>query len=330
MRFLFPILYPLSLFFRLLLHVRHFFYDHHLFSTNKAPLPVISVGNIVVGGSGKTSLVYFLAKELQRHFLVAVASRGYGSPPRTLPLRVASNTPYVRCGDEPLLLSRLLPHVHVYVCKNRLLAARQAHAEGAKILLLDDGMQHRKIARDLEIVLLDSKNPFAKSRFLPYGLLRELPQRLACADLLVLNHVEEGKDYASLRGTLACYTKAPVVGMRYQLRTPLPYKRVGVFCALGTPQRFLEMLYMQKVEVVATLLHADHKPFFLKELTTFAKRCQSLGAEAILCTEKDAVKLPFELYLPLPVLPLHAELEIVFGKEEWQKVLQKSIHLGKT
>jgi len=194
---------------------------------------VISIGNIAFGGTGKTPLVIFLAKQFDR---VAVLARGYG-------------------GDEMKVVARHVPKAMLYEGKDRVRLARQAEKDGAKLILLDDGFQHRRLHRDLDVVVLGPKG----------GLRRESERRLKDAFVL-----EETKIKAwcpvDLRG-----------------------ERVGIFCGIGNPERFKKTVEGLGAIVVGKLFLRDHEPVGIKRLEKFYK---SLDVRCLLCTEKDEVKLP--------------------------------------
>ena len=148
--------------------LKNSFYDRKWISISSLPATVVSVGNIVAGGTGKTPFVHLLAKTF-RHRKVAILSRGYGS-----------------IADEALLLARRLPEVKVYVGKDRVASGIKAIKEGAELLILDDGFQYRRLARDFDLVLLDGDDLFGKGHYLPWGYLRDSPKRLREADAVFI------------------------------------------------------------------------------------------------------------------------------------------------
>jgi tetraacyldisaccharide 4'-kinase len=319
----------LSFLYFLGIRFRHFCYDLGFLKTHKPHPCVVSVGNIVAGGSGKTPLVLLLAKILSKKRKVAVLSRGYRSEweDETDSKKISRTylPPADFCGDEPYLLAMKLECVPVWVGKNRVRSAELANEEGTEVLILDDGMQHRRLFRHFELVILDAHDPFGKGYFLPRGWLREDPKRLKNADYLFLNHIRDQDHFEKVKKNVRNYSKAPVIGLQHSAKPRLDGKKVGLFCALGNPQRFVETIQVLGGEIIHRFFAADHHPFSLEELEIFAKKSFELGAHAIVCTEKDAVKLPFSLSLPLPIIVVKGKVDVVFGKDYWEQLLEKVI-----
>jgi tetraacyldisaccharide 4'-kinase len=277
------------------------FYDAGILPTHRLSIPVISVGGIVAGGSGKTPLVHLLVKTLQSIGPIALLSRGYRAKKSGLLL-----------GDEATLLSRHLPDMKIYIGKDRVRSGLQAIREGAKLILLDDGFQYRRLARDLELVAIDGTNPFGFGAYLPCGILRDSPRRLEEADALFIN------------GSIPQLPPVPLIQVRSKIKeNRLAGKRVGAFCAIASPHRFLNSLKEEGAEILAHWFLPDHEPPGMEELASFAARCLQLGASTLVCTEKDAVKLSPQLALALPIAKLEMELEVIGGKNHWDKLIEK-------
>jgi len=314
----------LSYAFRAGVGLRHLAYAKKWLSSTQLSVPVISIGNIVVGGTGKTPVVHMLTRALQGSCKTAILSRGFRSEIERSGkvLKVASQgqpayAPNV-CGDEPYYLGRETL-ADVWVGSDRVEAGRRAIQEGAECLILDDGMQHRRLVRDLEVVIVDGKDPLSQGRFLPRGCLRDLPSRLSETHLIVCNHVSDSSQWEKVQRELKKYTEAPMIGVYVQ---PLEIekmqgKRVGVYCGIGRPERFLEMLRSLKMDIVDTLLLLDHCSPEEEQLRRFIDECEKKGAECILCTTKDEVKLPRSFQAALPIFPVKMELKISFGKTHW-------------
>lgn len=282
------LLLPLSWLYRAITALRNFAYDKGLFRQHAAPLRIISVGNIVAGGTGKTPFVLWLASQCQ----AAIISRGYPHSIKEPLLLGKEDAPLC---DEPLLLARRtgLP---VYVCKDRVAAARRAAADGCRLAILDDGFQHRRLARDVDVVLVDGHNPFGFGRFLPCGYLRDAPKRLAQASYIVATGINSEADLQKVQLQLARYTKAPIYGahlvatglvMTDGSKAPqLRGLRVAAFCGLAGPERFFSLLTEQGAVLTRTLALADHQQISEVEMRELKKGC-----DLLVCTEKDAVKL---------------------------------------
>lgn len=313
-----PVLHLLSYLYKSGVFLRNFAYDAKVFKAKKVAAPVISVGNIVAGGTGKTPFVKMLADALSQLFKVAILSRGYLSKVERSKETVCihADTAVEICGDEPFWLARQLPQVSVWVGKNRCELAERSLQKGATVLLLDDGMQYRDLHRDIEIVVMDGEDLFGKGYFLPRGLLRDTPRRLKRADLIVIN---DAKCHTKVKEKLLSYTQAPLLFVRMKLQTDLKGKKVGVFCAIGKPQRFIHSLKEAGFDITATFFKQDHLPFSYDEIEKFAKESK---AEALVCTQKDYVKIPAQATFQLPLIPIAAEFEIVSGKDEWHKLIE--------
>jgi tetraacyldisaccharide 4'-kinase len=322
------LLAPCSWLFSAGVRIRHFLYDRKIFTQKVAPLPVISIGNVVAGGAGKTQATLLLAELLSKELRVAVLSRGYKSQAENaqepLLVKVDQHTPRM-CGDEPWLLASRLQTALIYVNKNRYKSALQAKKMGAQVIVLDDGMQHRKLHRDLEIVVIDGKLPFGN--FLPQGHLREDLQRLKKANLILF----VGEPDVSILQEVALFTNAPQafakitpVGIFHldgSEASPLKDKSVAIFCGIGNPVRFVQNVEELGAHVVATHFSSDHQRMSEKELKRFALLARSRGASVLVCTEKDKVKLS-QSNLPLPILWVRATLEIIRNQEEWAKTVR--------
>lgn len=308
------VLRALSYLYRAGIALRSSAYDLGLFKARDAGIPVVSVGNIVAGGTGKTPFVKFLAEELSKNCKIAIVSRGYRSKIENTGnvVQVTPDMDAAFCGDEPACLARALPEVQVWVGKHRLKSAQQAKEKGADLIIMDDGMQHRKLKRDVEIVLVDGEDPFGKGFFLPRGLLRDSPVRLQEADCVVV--IKPATE--TIEQELRRFTKAPIVFAESTSTLDLRRKKAAVFCAIGKPQKFLKAVRAAGGDVVASFFKPDHDSFCLEELQRFAEESV---ADVLVCTEKDRVKIPAECRLPIVVLTGH--LKIVGNETAWQGLL---------
>lgn len=320
----------LSCLFRAGIELRHAAYERKWLSSVKLPVPVISVGNIVVGGTGKTPVVHMLTGALQDLGKTAILSRGFRSAIERSGkvVKVASGGqaayPPKICGDEPFCLGQETS-ADVWVGRDRVECGRRAIFEGAECLILDDGMQHRRLARDIEIVVVDGKDPIAKGKFLPRGQLRDLPARLREADLLIANHVEDPSQGEELQSELRKYTDAPLlcVWPKPLREEEIRNKRVGIFCGIGRPERFMETVRALNADIAGTLLLRDHCSPTEDELRHFIDQCEKKGVERILCTVKDEVKLSPTFQAALPIIPVKMQLEIACGREHWDALIAR-------
>ncbi len=284
------LLYLLSLLYGGAVNFRNFLYDSRVLKSKKLPVPVVSVGNISAGGTGKTSLVRYLAQELGRTLRVAVLLRGYRRKSRgTL---VVSEWGSLRAGieeagDEAYLLARLLPDASVVVSEERFKGGLFAVEKlGAGLIILDDGFQHRRLYRNLDIVLLRKRD--LTDRLLPAGLLREPLKNLSRADAVVLSYqdVEPFEFELEEKPVFKMFRKfTHLLNTRFE-RVPLEIlkdKEVIAFAGLGNNEQFfrsLEKLGFRLKEKLSFPDHYHYRDFELKK------------DELYITTPKDMVKLP--------------------------------------
>jgi tetraacyldisaccharide 4'-kinase len=258
-------------------------------------VPVVSVGNLTLGGTGKTPCVEYLARFYrERDVRVAILSRGYGSTGGR--------------NDEALVLEDNLPDVpHLQGADRVALAAVAVEELEAELLILDDGFQHRRLARDLDVVLLDATDPFGQGRLFPRGLLREPPSSLRRADAVVLTRCDQPPqtDVNNLTDSVrrlapgrpvVATTHSPVAWMQhsYPDRPPESFRGrpVAAFCGIGNPEGFRRTLRDVGVKPIAFRAFADHHAYTRADVDDLRKWARQLPADAALATtQKDAVKL---------------------------------------
>jgi len=283
--------------------------------------PVVVVGNLTVGGTGKTPLTIWLARALRATGLrVGIVARGYGSRNGGIPRRVTVDSLWQEVGDEPLILARRSACPTV-VGTDRLAAARMLAGDGVDVILADDGLQHLRLARDCEIVVIDGARGIGNGRLLPAGPLREPATRLRQVDAVVMNGVMR-------RGSLAALLPGVVLGMQLEAtevlsldersRRPLGSfngQRVHAVAGIGNPQRFFSELRAHGLEVIE---HAfpDHHPLTATQVA-FA------DALPVLMTEKDAVKCRSFANPRLWYVPVTAQLTTHDAQELLARVLAK-------
>jgi tetraacyldisaccharide 4'-kinase len=296
----------------------------------------ISVGNIVAGGTGKTPFTIFLAEWLaSAQHSTAVLLRGYKA------LAEKQDEPSLFrgggaqaevVGDEACLIGRRVPDALVIAGKNKVKGAALADSREIQVLIVDDGMQHLKLARDLEIVMIDNQNPFGYGHLLPRGLLREPLSALKRADLVVLTCRNGQTPQDAVRSIIQSHTSAPIVTGRYVYEglfdlNDCPCKtvtgmKVGVFTAIAKPEQFALSIVALGLDVVTKQFAPDHEAFDPRRLQAFANEALSRGAQLLVCTEKDRVKLADNLYFQLPVYWLKIGFEIE-PSVAWDQICQK-------
>jgi len=306
----------LSPLYRLAVQTRLRLYRSGILRTHRLPHPVVSVGNLTTGGTGKTPLVMYLAQVLKRAGLQpAILTRGYKGKAEQTGGLVSDGSkillPAEECGDEPYLMATKLNGVPIAVGRTRHESARLIPGFGVNrklIFLLDDGYQHLQLERDLNILILDATDPFGGGRLLPAGRLREPLSAMARADLVIVTRAhlpfeqEALETQVRLRNRLAkiSYFYHDAVGL-LELNTrevlPLPHllqKKIVALSGIGNPEVFIKDLTHYQMEVVQHFSFRDHHQFTEDNLETVARAARSLGANAIVTTEKDLVRLHFK------------------------------------
>jgi tetraacyldisaccharide 4'-kinase len=269
----------------------------------RAPVPVICVGNIGIGGAGKTPVALELARLLSRqtrapHFL----SRGYkGSECGPLRVDLARHN-FREVGDEALLLARAAP---AWISADRAAGARAAAAAGAGCIVMDDGHQNAAVVKDLSLVVVDGGYGFGNRRVLPAGPLREPVARgLARADAAVLI----GDDRVGVRPQLAATTVIAARLVPEETRPSLAGRKVVAFCGIGRPEKFFETLVQLGAELAEAVPFADHHAFSESDMMIVLDIAAKRGAVPV-TTEKDFVRLPPDARRMVEVLPIRLEWE---------------------
>ncbi len=302
--------------------------------TVHAGIPVISVGNITAGGTGKTPCIMALAKLLiQRGRQPAILTRGYKGGLEKKGGIVSDKERILvtqkEAGDEPYMMAAKLPGVPVIAGRDRVVSAVAAKALGADVLLLDDGFQYWKLARDLDIVLLDATNPFGGGHVLPRGLLREPMEALSRAGLFLLTKVDQvsGAEISHIKEILTQYAPGvPVISSGHAPTALMPLsawpnagqvpKETDVFLlsGIGNPGAFQKTAVSAGLTVKGTLALPDHHSYTDGDLAKAEALAKAAGANAIVMTEKDAVKIKENCHwegakMPLFVLGITLQFE---------------------
>jgi tetraacyldisaccharide 4'-kinase len=291
--------------------LRRWLYTRGMMQTNSLPCKVISVGNIVVGGSGKTPVVAYTARMLKEcsNLSVAILSRGYRGEVRG-PAAVSDGQKVifgpVEAGDEAHMLARALPGVPVLIGKDRSITGFMAFRKWkCDVVILDDGFQHLKLARDVDIIVMDATRPFGLDHVLPRGYLREPLSTLNSADLILLTRVDQCKDLNSVRDRLSRIAPSvPVFESVYEprsLRSLDTQQEVGLdairdrdilaVCGIANPLSFFETLKSLGPAEVSLVAFPDHFAYPPRSIEAIRRKAAELKADMIVTTEKDAPKL---------------------------------------
>jgi tetraacyldisaccharide 4'-kinase len=338
---------PLHIFFYLLslpyggaVRIRNFLFDLGFLKQGKLNCPVISVGNITVGGTGKTPMVILLAGMLRNRGLrPAVLSRGYGGKRKVDVLVVSDGRQILagpeEAGDEPVLIARRLKDVPVLVGPKRTITGQYAlrHFEPG-VILLDDGFQHRYLKRDLDIVLLDSRKPLGNRFLLPRGPLREPVSALERAGVIAFTRSEKGAGKpidvtlsGSLSGKVAlrtCVSPASLTGPA-GLEYPLSFlqgKRVFALAGIAQPDSFRQTIESLGGIIAGFRIFPDHHRYGTGDISRVEEEARSASADVIVTTEKDAVKLDAFPLFAGGVYRLGVTMELLEGETDLEELLR--------
>jgi tetraacyldisaccharide 4'-kinase len=348
----------LSLLYLVIVQLRLYLYRNRVLKEHQLGCLVISIGNLTVGGTGKTPIVEKFARELQKGGRrVAILSRGYKSVDarkrrtwldrllqrgRDNPPRIVSDGRRIlldsaTSGDEPYMLASNLRNVAVVVDKDRVkggsYAIRQLKAD---TLLLDDGLQYLHLKHRIDIVLVDRQAPFGNEHLLPRGTLREPPRNLRRANYVFITKCD-GKSNAPLVRRIRRYNRtAEIVECAHRPlylrhvykdeKLPLDYLKglyVGSLSGIAAPESFEGGLRQLGANLELSRRFADHHRYGVAEVNAYLQRCVRRDVSAVITTEKDAVRLPLIDPLPLPIYYLRVEIEILSGHQTWERCIQR-------
>jgi tetraacyldisaccharide 4'-kinase len=297
---LWPLFKPLSLLFGAIAKRRRADYTSGRKSSYRAPVPVVVVGNISVGGNGKTPMVVYLVETLQSMgYKPGVVSRGYGGKAVRYPLLVEPTTLAVECGDEPKLIAQRTG-APVAVDPVRSEAVKLLLEQAVDIVITDDGLQHYALQRDIELVIIDGERRFGNQQLLPLGPLREPISRLNEVDFIVANGV------AANNTEIAMHLE-PSLAVNLVTKERRAVSELGgcvAIAGIGHPPRFFNTLRDLNADLVSTKGFSDHSPISENDLTALVSK-----EDTLIMTEKDAVKCAEFAHENWWYLPVDAQLE---------------------
>ena len=342
----------LSCLFAAAVGVRYFLYRTGILRRYPLGIQVISIGNVTAGGTGKTPVTEIFARTLAAEGRkVAILSRGYRRKEAPWwrrmftqvidPPLVVSDGRHVLLdsatgGDEPYMLASNLPGVAVVVDRNRVKAGRYAIKRlGCDTLILDDGFQYQKLKHSVEVVLVDSTNPFGNGNMLPRGILREPARHLKSADIIFLTKCRG--DVSAVRDEIRRYNKtAEIVECNHSPKSlkdvwsreeyPLSWLQGKTTCTLSgiaSPKGFENSLRRLGAKVVWCERYADHHRYDSSEILYALNRTADMGADALVTTEKDAVRFPRFETTPVRCLYLRIAIEILSGAESFDSIINR-------
>ena len=353
------VLFGLSKVFLIIVKSRRWLYEARIIRDHPLGVQVITVGNLTVGGTGKTPVVEKFARVLtDQGRKVAILSRGYRSKPppfaqrwknkllfqeEVIPPRVVSDGKSLLlnsedAGDEPYMLASNLKDVVVLTDKDRVKSGRYAIEQfGCDTLLLDDGFQYWKLAgRRRDIVLVDAQQPFGNEHLLPRGTLREPPEHIRRADTIFIT--KSDGETAGLRARIRKHN--PSAGIIECVHWPLFFenvfnpeqreqigwlkgKKVATLSGIAQPESFEQSLLQQGAELVYTKRFADHHRFNQQEILNTINRAKKRRADVILTTQKDAVRFPKIDRRDLPIFYMRVEIKILSGAKDFEDCVRK-------
>ena len=342
----------ISLVFSAVVSLRYFLYGIGLLRRYPLGIQVISIGNVTAGGTGKTPVTEIFARTLAAEGRkVAILSRGYRRKEAPLwqrlftqvvePPLVVSDGKHVlldseKGGDEPYMLASNLPGVAVVVDRNRVKAGRYAIKRlGCDTIILDDGFQYQKLKHSIEVVLVDSTNPFGNGHMLPRGILREPARHLKRADIIFLTKCrgdvtavrEEIRKYNTTAEIVECnHTPKVLKDVWSREEYPLSWLNGKTTCTLSgiaSPKGFENSLRHLGAKVVWCERYADHHRYDSSEILYALNRTADMGADALVTTEKDAVRFPRFETTPVRCLYLRIAIEILSGAENFASIISR-------
>lgn len=323
------ILLPAEFVYASVMRLRNLAYDRNYLKRQFLDVPVISVGNMTLGGTGKTPLVAWLARFFrQQNVRVTIISRGYGAAGDAR-------------NDEAKALESILPDVPHLQNPDRLAAAQVAIQELAtQLIILDDAFQHRRLARDLDIVLVDALSPFGFGHVFPRGLLREPLSGIRRAQVVVLSRADLVDQKVRQEIWDKILSMAPQVDRAEVRHAPtllvaatgthlgleaLRGARVAAFCGIGNPQGFRRTLTQLGYDLVDFRLFPDHHAYTREDIHMLTEWLARTNAQAAICTEKDLVKIGLDRLGNIPLWALRVQIEFISGQESLEKRLSSFV-----
>jgi tetraacyldisaccharide 4'-kinase len=335
------VLFVLSLLYGAMIRFRSLLFRLKLLRSNNLPCPVVSIGNITLGGTGKTPAVIAVAGFLSRRGKhPVVVSRGYGRTDEALVQVVSDGRSLLMNaqtgGDEPVLIASKLPNVPVVVGSSRYQAAQHALQQfPVDVVILDDGFQHQRLRRSLDIALVDATDPFGNGKLFPAGILREPVSALGRAQAIIVTRAGKKDSMAGLLDNIRRTTQAQIFTSVHQPidlvdcstgeKKPLSALRNAkafVFSGIARPLSFTSVLTSLGVNIAAESVYPDHYHYLKSDLALIFKKAADARVNMIITTEKDMVRL--NDLRPDGIWALRIELDVI-EREEWEQFLSRML-----
>ena len=322
----------------LVVRLRNFLYSKGLLKVHNVDAAVLCIGNITVGGTGKTPLVVWLCNLLSQNYKCAILTRGYK----------AGSQESKEFKDEIMILAESCPEAKVIVNPDRVAGATEAIDKyAADVLIMDDGFQHRRLARDLDIIAIDATQPFEYGKLLPAGLLREHITSLKRAGAVVITRCDQITDAELEKLERKILTIKPDMVIAKSIHAPvhakskdneeisieqLKDKKVFAFCGIGNPDAFLNTIKNLRAELAGSAVFDDHYHYTNACLTEIAERAKELGADLILTTQKDWTKVSPDMKFQIsdsksypPFAYLAIEIKFLAGQDKLTALIKKTL-----
>jgi tetraacyldisaccharide 4'-kinase len=324
----------ISQFYKIIVHIRNFLYSGGWLKIRRADAVVISIGNITTGGTGKTPLVIWMCNTINKisniknqKCGVAILTRGYKARAMV---------------DEPAIFAESCPQAKVIVNPNRVEAANEAVVKfGAKAMIMDDGFQHRRLHRDIDIVTIDATCPFGYGRLLPAGLLREPVSSLNRADAAVLTRCNQISETELSRIEQALLSIKPDMIIAKSMHKPayvkspadkeiaieqLKGKKIFAFCGIGNPDAFLSTIKNTGANLVGSKIYDDHYHYTVSDIDDIHNQATRLRADLILSTQKDHTHYAaLNKHYEIPFAYLAVEIKFTAGEEKLKQLIKDAL-----
>jgi tetraacyldisaccharide 4'-kinase len=331
-------LYVASIVYSAIIRVRNCFYSKGWLKTHRVNAAVISIGNITTGGTGKTPLVVWLCNQLTKNYKAAILTRGYKS-------RAQESQNY---RDEPAILTENCPQAKVVVNPDRVAGAVEAISKfGANVLIMDDGFQHRRLGKDLDIIAIDATMPFGYGKLLPAGLLREPINSLKRAYAAVITRCNQISEIELSQIEKRLETINPDMLIAKSIHTPayiksednkeicleqIKDKEIFTFCGIGNPDAFLSTIRQLGGNLIGSKAFNDHYHYTDSCLADIYKRAEYLKADLILTTQKDWTKIISDLGFrisdseySIPLAYIGIEIEFLAGEDKLRDLIENTL-----
>lgn len=330
------ILFPFGFVHFLLMFIRRYLFKRNFFKSTSLSVPVISIGNISLGGTGKTPvLIWLLRKLLEENLNPAVISRGYGSSNSNFTLvsdgkgNTLTSPP---ASDESVMLSRLFPEIPIITGTNRILSGEKVISDfNVDVVLIDDGFQYLKLKRNFDLLLFHGKNPFGNGRVFPSGILREPISHSKYADAFLVTGEDKEQGVGKLtylnfpvpifKGKLIVENIFYPQKQSYISLKDIKSSRVLAFSGIGNPDSFDNILEKEGISIIEHLKFPDHVNYNKRYIEKISRKIQELNPDYMITTEKDAVKLN-DLEFRIPLLVLCVKMKIDNSDALWKLILK--------